>query len=445
MSTPRPLPAALLATLLLAAGCAGPRGETPGEGSSVRPYRPDRRDYASFRAAYADLLEPNYLPFMVHRFERGSPQGDALVFCRWDEGEMPIPVFVEPPAIAAELQDEFDPLEPETYVEAVAESLVFWERELEGLVRFRRVDADGAARLRLRLVGEEGPIPVEDRQRLGVAEALLDACRTRGWDRDGQRMRVRFALPVLTIHLADEHGLLPPTLVRRVAIHELGHALGMRGHSPSPGDVMYPVLRDAPGPEELSLQDVNSFLSLYRLPNGAVLADVPPGGPPPRPPPAPPSGAPLLAMAPHVDVRLGFQLYVPAGWLRIREPHGVFFANGPSWDYDASLRIFVWPSPSIEQFLKCCTRRLLAGSWFRQQTPTVVKGRRALRLLVEDAQGRLAQEYLFVEMGDSRVMMIAAESPVEYQRAWQPWFRASIGSLEIWPKGGSTEDPAPDP
>ncbi len=439
--------AALLAALLVIAGCGArspgaPGGERDGVASVASqrpypPYQPDRRDYASFREANPELLEPNYLPFMVHRFESDAAVGDALVFCRWFAGGMPIAVYIEPPVIAAALQDEFNPRRPEDYVEAVAESLGVWERELEGLVSFRRVDEPAAAALTLRIVGEEGPVPVADRQRLGVAEALQAACRSYGWDGEAQRMLVRFELPMLVIHLADERGLLPPSLVRRIAIHELGHALGMRGHSPSRGDVMYPVLSDAPGHDELSLQDVNSFLSLYRLPNGAHLADLPPGGPAARLPPAPPSGAPMLAMAPHVDARRGFELHLPAGWLRIEEPRGLFIANGPSWDYDVSLRIFVWPSPSIEDFLRCCSRGLLAGSWFRERAFVVVKGRRALKLRVEDAEGRLAQQYLFIELGDGRVMMIAAESPVEYEQAWQPWFQVCLNSLEIWPPVGA--------
>ena len=37
-----------------------------------------------------------------------------------------------------------------------------------------------------------------------------------------------------------------------------------------------------------------------------------------------------------------------------------------------------------------------------------------------------------MELGDGRVMLIAAESPVGYEAAWRPWFAASLASLELW-------------
>ncbi|MCP4895679.1 MAG: hypothetical protein GY906_01790, partial [bacterium] len=73
-------------------------------------YHPDRRDYFAFREAYPDLLEPNYLPFMVHRLPGDSAAGDALVFCRWPDASMPLAVYVEPPSIPSQLQNEFSPV-----------------------------------------------------------------------------------------------------------------------------------------------------------------------------------------------------------------------------------------------------------------------------------------------------------------------------------------------
>jgi len=62
--------AASVACAAIFAGCA--------TGSATRElaYRPDRRDYAAFQAAFPDLLEPNYLPFMVHRLPGDGPDGD---------------------------------------------------------------------------------------------------------------------------------------------------------------------------------------------------------------------------------------------------------------------------------------------------------------------------------------------------------------------------------
>jgi len=305
-------------------------------------------------------------------------------------------------------------------------------------VTFERVDDPEAARLRVTLVGREAPVADAGRRRLGAAEKLAGACRTRGWDPEAERLRVRFDMPEVEVHLADATGLLPPAIVHRLVVHELGHALGMRGHSPSPGDVMYAELSSARRRDELSIQDVNSFVALYSVPNGAHFVDAPPpGGPPPRSPPTPPGGGPDVAKSPYVGVRQGFEISVPVSWVRIEEPHGVFFSDGPTWDHDASLRIFVWPADTVEDFLACCTRDLLAGAWYRESAALVVGGRRARSLVVEDPAGERVREILFVELGDGRVMMVVCESPVGFAKAWRPWFDEMLGTLEVWEGGAA--------
>jgi predicted Zn-dependent protease len=428
---------AVVFLVALSLGCAGAwPGETPlpqGEREGPQRYRPDRRDYASFTIAHPGLPEPNYLPFMVHRFARPGGLGDALILCRFDSGQMPIRVWVEPPVFDPSVQNEFAPVRAEAYVGAVDQALAVWQDALEGLVAFERVDRRERASLHIDLIGREAPLVEGGRRRLGAAEKLVDACRTTGWDPDADRLQVRFDLLELVIHLADDSGLLPPTIVRRLVVHELGHALGMRGHSPSPGDVMYPELSDAPGRDELSIQDVNSFVALYSVPNGAHFVDAPQSAAAaPRPPPVPPSGGPQVDKAPYVDVAHGFELSVPQSWIRIEEPHGVFFSDGPTWDHDASLRIFVWPSPSIEAFMACCTRELLATVWYRHSEELDLDGHRALRLMVEDDAGERASDLLIVELDDRRVMLIATECPTGYEDAWRPWFDESLATLEVW-------------
>ena len=49
-------------------------------------------------------------------------------------------------------------------------------------------------------------------------------------------------------------------------------------------------------------------------------------------------------------------------------------------------------------------------------------------------------DFIFVELGDGRVMVILTECPVEVSEAWQPWFQAVLTSLEIWsPPTGEAE------
>ena len=425
---------AALAWLAAAQGCGLLPGPLPWRDEPPPPeYRPDRRDYATFRAAWPDLLEPNYLPFMTHRLRRGRGLRDALVFCRWDDDAMPLPVFVEPPVIADALQDEFSPHEPADYVAAVERALAIWEREMEGLVRFRRVESPEAARITVRLRGEAAPIVDDERQVLGSTR-LGDSCVAEGdLDPEAERVPVRFEGGALSIFVADEFGLLSEDQVEWIALHEIGHALGMRGHSPIPADLMYEVMRDRVLVREgLSVEDSNSFVSLYRLPNGSLYAEVDaaPAAADEAPPP-PPSGPPMLAIAPHVDARLGFRVKLPQGWMRVETERGVAAVDGVTWDYSASYQVVVSGQPNLAAYLE------RYGSWYARRgrllhtEEMAVNGHPALQGVLSRPESRAIEEVTLIETGDGRVIVVTAECAEEHYESYAPWFDAALASLEI--------------
>jgi hypothetical protein len=137
-------------------------------------------------------------------------------------------------------------------------------------------------------------------------------------------------VPEIRIYVADDHGLLPVDQVERNVLHEIGHALGMRGHSPIPADLMYEVARDR-RVDRLSVEDVNSFRALYRLPNGTIYARLPRGGDLPRAAAQAPAGPPQLAPQPYEDKRLGFAVQPGLGWRLVPTPRGVVAVDGVAW------------------------------------------------------------------------------------------------------------------
>jgi hypothetical protein len=405
--------------------CAG------GSRSAVEiPYQPDRHDDALFRASRPEVLEPNYLAFMVHRAPADDGRGDVLFFCRWPEQQMPLTVYISPPAIPDSLQDEFDPKDPDEFVAPVLRALATWERELEGLVRFRLVDERREARLELHLRGEQAPDAHPDLQVLGRTP-VARACRVQGGDPATGRLEVAFEVPDVELYIADYFGLLAPDQVEWIALHEIGHALGMRSHSPIPADVMYEVVRDRVAVRELSTEDVNSFVSLYRLPNGTVYARVPPAGTASRPPPAPPAGPPQLAIAPYVDARLGFELRPPAGWMQVPTDRGVVAVDGVTWDYSASFQVVVHRFGTLEEFMDRYGGHYLARGRVLRQRFLRVNGRRAFELFIEDREGRFVEQMTFIEAGDGRVFAVIADSPVAFAEGYRPWFEAALLALEI--------------
>jgi hypothetical protein len=420
---------------LLVLGCSLLPGAGPWDTPPPPAYQPDRQDYATFRAAFPELHEPNYLPFMAHQLSLGPGRNDALVFCRWDDAEMPLPVHVAAPVIPDELQYEFAPREPAAYVAAVEHALSIWQREMDGLVRFRRVADPAQARIRIVLHGEPAPVVDEERQVLGSTR-LGGACEVEGRDPDADRLHVRFRVDALQLYVADEFGLLPPDQVEWVALHELGHTLGMRGHSPIPADLMYEVVRDRVMVREgLSAEDSNSFLSLYALPNGTVFTEIDSAYGASRREAPPPTGPPMLALAPHVDSTRGFRVRLPYGWQRVETEQGVAAVDGVTWDYSASYQVVASRQPSIDDYLD------RYGAWYARRgrllgtEELVVNGHPALQGVLVRSDNQAVEEVTLIETGDGRVVVVTAECAPDAYEAYAPWFDAALASLEIEPAG----------
>lgn len=79
-----------------------------------------------------------------------------------------------------------------------------------------------------------------------------------------------------------------------VALHELGHALGL-GHSDKPGAVMYPYYRRA---TLLTVEDANAILQIYADPQAPTPAPTPA----PAPNPIPTSPLPVVPLSVSVDL-----------------------------------------------------------------------------------------------------------------------------------------------
>jgi len=415
--------APLLAGVLLVCACQTPEPV---------PYEPDRRDYANFAVGWKGLYEPNYLPFMVHREELSDdPRGDLLFFCRWDDDAMPLRVFVPAVVIPEELQDEFNPRDADAYVAAAHEALRTWEKSLDGLVSFQPVASREAADVTLRLVAERAPEPEPEFKVLG-ATPMATACRVDGRDPDAEQVQVRFAVPELRVYLADEFGLLPESQVQWLALHEIGHALGMRGHSPIPADLMYPVARDrSTVPEGLSDEDLNSFESLYRLPNGAIFGRAAPPDGQPGETAEPGPGPPVLAMAPYVDVRRGYRLRLPDGWTHFGTEHGLVVVDGVTWDYSASFQIVVQRYATIAEYLDRFGRYYLGRGAISRPVELTVNGRRAIQAEIALSDAPRLEQVTIIEIGDGRLLVVTADSSIDRADDYRPWFQALVDSLEI--------------
>ncbi|MBS1994285.1 MAG: tetratricopeptide repeat protein [Cyanobacteria bacterium SZAS LIN-3] len=69
---------------------------------------------------------------------------------------------------------------------------------------------------------------------------------------------------------ATTHQPLGPNQVRHLALHEIGHALGIFGHSPRAGDIMYGIVLPTENVSNLSERDKHTMLALYSAQTTAV-------------------------------------------------------------------------------------------------------------------------------------------------------------------------------
>lgn len=426
--------AAWLALAVALSGCAAPAGERP-------HYLHNRDDYLAFREVWPELLEPNYLPFMVYdvpaepvsalrrtaiRLGLAAAPGRRLVFCHWTPEDMPLAVWIDPPVGLDAIEEETAGRAPERYVEAAEEALATWQRDLDGAVRFERASRREAADFEVRLLAERAPEPTAEVRVYGAA-AVGDSCRVLGGDAEF-RLDVRFRVRDVRLYVADEHGLLLPDQVKGIARHEIGHALGMRGHSPIPADLMFEEADDRRDREGLGLSDTNSFLSLYAIPSGTVYADPGAARPPARF--LLPAGTPRLELAPHVDTRLGFEIQLPEGWQRQPTPYGVVAVNGLPWDYEASFQLNVHRFDTIDEFVERFGPAYLIGADLLSIEQRELAGHRAREVQLRTDLGT-RESLTLIESGDGRVLVAIAECPAEQHAAYRPWFLAVLDSLEI--------------
>ena len=162
---------------------------------------------------------------------------------RWPDSGMPIRVYIAP----FRWYEKSKQQESYSYNQMIVESFDFWSRISEGKIRFQYVAAlnDSQIDVNWRRV---------DRKSLGHCEYMVN------------NQSLIYSAEI-KIGLSDGilHGAYnDKDEVKHTILHEIGHALGLLGHSDGPWDIMF--VPHQFGVVECSPRDVETLKLLYRLP-----------------------------------------------------------------------------------------------------------------------------------------------------------------------------------
>jgi Matrixin len=164
---------------------------------------------------------------------------------RWPEGAMPLAVYIAPFRWyeKAKQQDSM------FYNQLVINCFQQWTTLTNGLVTFRFVPTinDSQIDIKWRRV---------DRKSLGHCEYT--------WNKQGALYSAEIQIGISDGVLHNQYN--DPGEVKHTILHEIGHALGLVGHSDQPGDMMY--VPHQYGITQLSARDVDTLRWLYKVPLG---------------------------------------------------------------------------------------------------------------------------------------------------------------------------------
>ncbi len=170
-------------------------------------------------------------------FEHVTAASDGRIM-RFDE--MPIRVYIQ--------EAPSPPLA--RYIQTVYDALDAWRTASEGRFRFEITSEDESADILVFWSREPGRF----QRRPRIAEAILIRL-------EHQRCRVEIQVNLRQWPSLENWDI---SSVYKAMLHEIGHAVGIWGHSPNPGDVLY----YANDNEQLSERDRNTLHRVYATPVG---------------------------------------------------------------------------------------------------------------------------------------------------------------------------------
>jgi tetratricopeptide (TPR) repeat protein len=186
-------------------------------------------------AASSDNSVDDYFPSATY---------DAVV--KWKSDKFPLRVYIPTDQEAASVPG----FKPE-FAQALREGFADWQKATDGTIAFDFINDAKSADIECEFTADASRVqqPAEG----GEARVMYDTLK-------GIR---HVNIIVLTKHIESTHA---PSynLMRQVSLHEIGHSLGLVGHSPTPSDVMFCSMPADDALHGLSERDTRTLKHLYQ-------------------------------------------------------------------------------------------------------------------------------------------------------------------------------------
>ncbi len=204
---------------------------------------PNNSRAAQAKAIIAVLTKNGVNPVASHNPDDYFDEAIGSTPIRWAPDNIPIKIYV----------NNGDKVRGyhATYLNELQTAMKDWENASQGKVKFEQVDSPEKASIRF--YWSDNPSDVSNAAEGG--EALL---RPMGNTMAAVKITVLTVDITPGIHLNDQ-------LIRYICTHELGHSLGIAGHSPSPKDIMYSSLPLDYERLKISDRDAKTLQKLYTI------------------------------------------------------------------------------------------------------------------------------------------------------------------------------------
>lgn len=169
----------------------------------------------------------------------------AAEAARWDADSMPIRVYIEPAPSPSQWRAEFDTI--------LKKAFQSWSTASRNLVSFNFVNNAADAQIKCRWTSKA--------DELGGS---VEQGATRSKVQENKLQRVD--ITILLCSPKDSKIPVSDEIISKTCLHEIGHALGMIGHSPNPRDIMYFKEEDNGRVLALSERDRKTVQLLYTQP-----------------------------------------------------------------------------------------------------------------------------------------------------------------------------------